>query len=463
MGSAASSPSLANEELKSLHEHLKAQETRSIQLFDLPQLQDQQQFTFKKHKDVIIKILCNRSKDYLSRLVLEFNHEEYIKLLGDSQYGKFLFLITKSSLEVDLEFLEITLTGLGINEIGICCLLGVMDRYDIEDLSAAFLKKYSCSLTERIEGKVKKDSVIATFFSCVLKADRDETDYVNDSTVSDIATEIHTKLSAFHVSRDHQNQVIRTLCSSSRKQCKAVALEFEQKFNKTLESVINSVYSKALSFGLNSYISATKYQATGYILANTKESSFYEYLIAKYDKAYIEKVDSASKSKFLAKLTGNFKIAVETYMKGPKDCPCQGNLDYMYLYLKELRSSTGKDIGTLIADSNSEEYEQIKNFLNNGITAFHNYLNEQDIIDQPKNNKGPKSKKFSRSIESYEMKEKLVCEYLRAQFDLFDHNNGALDDRDFWMFITSLPMNYLGIIIIAFIVIVIIIILPRFH
>ena len=445
MGIAASiSP---NDELKKLYDQISAQESKAITVFDIPQLKEQLTLTFKKHKDVIIKILAMRSKDYLSKLILEFNHDEYIKLVGDTQYGKFLYLLTKSSIEIDLENLHIALSGVGINEQICSCVLGVMDRYELNDICTAWNSKYNSSLADTILGKVKKDSAIALFYTCILKGDRDETTEVHELVASDTATELHKLLSGFLCSREQQNQVITTLCAANRSQCKAIAVEFEQKYKKTLQSVISSVFSKALSYGLNSFIAGSTFEATGYILSHINES--YEYFCAKYDKSYLEKVDSDAKKKLISKLSnGNFKIAIETYFDSPKKSPDNGNLDYLNTYLKEQRLKTGASINDFIKDNVTfpEQYNEVKSFLKNGIDAFHTYLGQQDVVAPLKSKKaGPASKKYNRTIESYETKEKLMIDYLRLQFDTFDQSGtGELNTDDFWTFMNNLPMDYLG-------------------
>ena len=138
----------ADQELQSLYDTISLQESKAITIYDIPQLKEQLTLTFKKHKDIIIKILTTKSKDYLSKLILEFNHDEYIKLVGDSQYGKFLYLLTKSTTEVDLENLYIALGGVGMNELICSCILGVLNNYELNDLYTAWNKTYNTSLVD---------------------------------------------------------------------------------------------------------------------------------------------------------------------------------------------------------------------------------------------------------------------------------------------------------------------------
>ena len=166
MGSAASIK--LNDELQSLYNDIH-EINKLLIINDLKILKEQQSFTFKKHKDIIIKILTMRGKDYLYQLTKEFDRIEYNKLLGDNQYCNFLYLLSKSSYEIDLLVIEIAVNGVGISELTICNILSVMNKYELKDLCNGYYEKNNRNLIDVIKGKVNKDSVIATFFDLILK------------------------------------------------------------------------------------------------------------------------------------------------------------------------------------------------------------------------------------------------------------------------------------------------------
>lgn len=445
MGSAASLR--LNEELQSLYNEINGLIEKGVGK-DIELLKEQQSYTFKKHKDVIIKILAMRGKDYLNQLTKQFDRNEYNRLLGENnQYCNFLWLLSKPSYEIDLIHIDIAVNGVGINEMSICTILGVMNKYELKDICDGYYEKYKKKLIDVILGKINKQSAASTFFEHVLKCDRDESTNVNELNASNAATELHNLLSGFICSRDQQNKVISILCNENRKTCHAISSEYNQQFKKTLESSISSVFSKALALGINTYCAENSIEASAWIFNNCSDSKLYEYCVAKLEKSHLEKVDTKAKHNFTQKLTGNFKTAVEAYMESPQKTP-DGNLDALSYYLKEVRLKKGIEVSSLLEDTSSEHYLDVKNYLQKAITSLHQYLGDQD--SKPSTEKKvtknvPMSKKNSKMIESYEQKEKLLTAYLRLQFDTYDTSGeGFLSTEDFWKFMSNLPMEFLG-------------------
>jgi len=256
---------------------------------DVTVFREQSKLTFKKHKEVIIKLITNRSKDYLIRLIKQYGSKDYKLLLNDSMFGKLLILLTTSVKEIDLEHLKLSIQGIGINEIAVGILLALKDSLEIKEISEAFEKRYKCSLLSKIQGKVRKDTCNETFFTSLLSCNRDTTSITNidaaNSTVDNLTLLLKSK--NYDIKKEDSDTVVNTLISINRSQCKLISDLYLKKNDITLEKSIDAVFPRPIALALNIWTKPLG-EAVGYLLLNAPDDEFIIYYISRLDKVFLQ-------------------------------------------------------------------------------------------------------------------------------------------------------------------------------
>ena len=269
---------------------------------DIATLREQSKLTFKQKK-VLIQLLTNRSKDYLIRLISQYSMQDYKLLLSDeSLFGKFLILLAMPTKEIELEHLQKSLGGIGMNEIAVGILLSIKDSTEIKELCDAFNKRYKCSLLSKIQSKIRKDSCNHTFFTTILSNDRDispKTDLDADVVVEKLTPLFRSK------SSEDADLIVTTLCRINRAQCKVIAASYYKANGSSLENAINSVLPKSIAIALNLWILPIG-DAFSYLLSNSPDDDNIVYYIAQYDKVFLQDQvqDSDKKRQFVSTLQG---------------------------------------------------------------------------------------------------------------------------------------------------------------
>jgi len=216
---------------------------------DITILKEQSKLTFKQKK-VLIQLITNRSKDYLVKLVSQYGMKDYKLLVNDeSLFGKFLILLAMPVIEIELEALQKSLGGIGINEVAVGILLSIKDTEEIKDLTDAFYKRYRCSLLSKLQTKIRKDTCNQTFFTTILSMDRDISMKIDMEAANTTVEKITPLLKSKSV--EDTDTIITTLCSINREQCKVVADSYFKSNGSTLESAINAILPKSIATALN--------------------------------------------------------------------------------------------------------------------------------------------------------------------------------------------------------------------
>jgi len=256
---------------------------------DINVFHEQSKLTFKKHKEIIIKLITNRSKDYLIRLIKQYGINDYKLLLNDSMFGKFLILLATSIKEIDLEHLKKSIQGIGIDEVAVGILLALKDSSEINEISEAFNKRYKCSLLEKIKGKVRKDTCNETFFTSLFTINRDTTSTTDIDSANIVVDELILLLKSknYDIKKEDSDTIINTLISKNRSQCKLISDLYLKKNNISLEKSINNVFPKPIALALNIWIKPIG-EAVGYLLLNAPSDEFIIYYISRFDKVFLQ-------------------------------------------------------------------------------------------------------------------------------------------------------------------------------
>jgi len=425
---------------------------------DITTLREQSKLTFKQKK-VLIQLLTNRSKDYLIRLVSRYGMQDYKLLLSDeSLFGKFLILLAMPTKDIELEHLQKSLGGIGMNEIAVGILISIKDSTEIKELCDAFYKRYKCSLLSKIQSKLRKDSCNHTFFTTILSNDRDTSPNTDLDAANNIVEKLTPLFRSKSITSEDADLVITTLCCTSREQCKVIASNYHKANGSSLENAINSVLPKSIAIALNLWILPIG-DAFTYLLSNTPDNENIVYYIAQYDKVFLQDQvqDSDRKRQFISTLQGNYKAAVESWLLEPySNTPDLGYIDRIRTYIRDQRNLTGMTLEEITADKSREQYGLIKFYLEEAITSLKEFA-ARNVSSSPEGTDGKlihslhKKKSNAHPDDHHQIhmeyveKLKLVTGYLRLQFDTYDEiGDGVLDSTEFWQFFNVIPLEHIG-------------------
>jgi hypothetical protein len=436
-----------------------------LALYDSKAILAEDKKKFKDHK-LLIKILTSSSKFQLLKLDKTIT-SEFLNIIagGSSSYGNFLSSLLKSGNVLDSEYLNKTMNGMGLNidEFILNNVLCSKNTDEIKDLCYYYKLSYNIELYEKIMKKTKTHSPTQLFLSRILKCDRDESSNICDNTVELLAIEIG-KLIRENTYKSIK-EFIEILATTSRVLCSAINDKFIDIFNQSLESVIAIKFSKEFTRGIFLWISPLEISVANVItdIGNNCKDDFI-YLLCRYDKLFLNKVNDEMKSicgknlsEFISsKCSGHFKEACLSWVQSCSCLPDKGVSLILTEYLRNQRILYGNDaVNTKLRDNKSECYTTTMMHLDTVNIHLRNTLEKKNEIIISKKLSEKNIKKLNvlsdnieeqcKIKESYEIKRLVVLEYILLHFNLADVNgSGILESTEFWNLFNGLRLDLMG-------------------
>lgn len=441
------------------------QQFDKIALYDSKIILDEDKKLFKDHK-LLIKILTSSTKYQLLKLDKTITSEFLNKLVGGSSYGIFLSSLLKSSSELDTEYLNKAMNGMGCGDESILNnILCSKNSNDLKILCEYYKINCNIDLSEKIQKKTIKESPTQMFLARILKCDRDEsTIECNEDTANLLAVKINKLIKEKKVSNESLTEFIEILATTSRVTCSEMNDKFKDMFNETLESIIIKKFSKNFGRSILLWVSLLDVSVANVIIdTGNKSNGDLVYVLARYDKLFLEKVNNQMKSifdktlnEFISnKCSGHFK---DVCLSWAQSCSCltdKGSMLLLDEYLSNERILYGNDVvNTNLNDASSECFITTMKHLNSVTSILHNALGKNDVIvSKTLSKKNIKKNKIkSENIEEqckinedYDTKQKAVLDYISLHFELADKDgSGVLEANEFWTMFKGLHLDLMG-------------------
>jgi hypothetical protein len=441
------------------------QQFEKIASYDIKIILDEDKKMFKDHK-LLINTLTSSSKYQLLKFGKKITSEFLNKLVGGSSYGKFLSSLLKSSYELDTEYLNKSMNGMGCGDESILNnILCSKNSHELKSLSEYYKNSCNIELSEKIQKKTKKDSPTQIFLTRLLKCDRDEiTIECNDDTGTLLAVKINKLIKEKKLSDESFKEFIEILATTSRVTCSVMSDKFTDMFNVSLESMIIKKFSKSFGRSILLWTSSLDVSVANVIVdTGNKCNGDLAYILGRYDKLFLEKVNDKMKSvcdktlqEFISKnCSGHFKEVCSSWVQS---CSCltdKGNMLKFDEYLRNQRILYGNDVvNSNLCDNSSECYMSIMELLKSVSSNLHNALGKNDVIvsktihekNIKKDQSIPKDiEEKSKINEDYETKRKAVLDYISLHFELADKDgSGILESNEFWAMFKGLHLDLMG-------------------
>jgi hypothetical protein len=304
-------------------------EQHTVSQRDLSFLQSQFKQMWKNHKK-IISVVTRKSKNQLRRMTNLHSSSavaftaQLRDMLG-GHYGEFMQNLVLPSADIDTEAMKNALGCIGCDEDAIVNVFGTITSPEIEALKHKYNETGVMDLTSKMHGKLEKESPFQKLMQAILSNPR-ESGLFSTDTHAQLET-IHAICNEKTPSRDRD--LFNLISKLSREDCEVLNDECLKKYNMKLDKVFSLKYSGNCLRVLKLWTLPRDY-SVAQLLHDILHSQAEEYgvvanIIPKYDKIHLKSISDVYRATFNedmssrldAVLTGNFKVAVLSWLNDP--------------------------------------------------------------------------------------------------------------------------------------------------
>jgi Ca2+-binding EF-hand superfamily protein len=398
-----------------------------------------------------------------------------------STYGAFLRNLLMTQVEMDMEYLDVAMSGLGCDEDLLVDVLCTSRRDDFIGIYEV-CKKSSHHVVNmsKFVGKTRKDSPLQRFVKAIFESPRDADSAPVDHELA------RTQMEALHAVATRQQkdegQYFNILSKASRSQCEAINAAYQSTHNFTLSQSINAVYRGAIARALSLWsmpVATARLEALNYSL-NDKTYHDAESCLLSVVRIFA----SCEKDEIIA-LKSEYNKVYDDDLTEVISRISAGNLEYaLYEWLNassiddsaeyKIRDYVSRNGGTVQSTfKDGHSISVMKGFLDEQLRALKAYAEKYKVsdIESQKVAQKPASanvamapsapvtaKKFGAvrqptslvllsqgrgDINEYASDFQMVSKYLRKRFLACDtDHSGTLDSTEFWNLVRSLNIGY---------------------